>query len=164
MISYQVCGPMARGVAAIGSSYIAVGLHTGEVKYQLLSLSLSLFVFTLERWNISSSHSHFHFYCWSSHWRGEVFLSLSLLSEALKVFTLHGEVECQFLSLSISLSLEAFALDLHTKEVNTSNHQITLHFQVYFIKYLCLKKTFIQVLLLHVELEGNSYICKALGR
>jgi len=27
----QVSGPMAKGVAAIGSSYIAVGLHTGEV-------------------------------------------------------------------------------------------------------------------------------------
>ena len=27
----QITGPMARGVAALGSSHVAVGLHTGEI-------------------------------------------------------------------------------------------------------------------------------------
>ena len=82
----QVCGPMARGVAAIGSSYIAIGLHTGEVNmkvtYQILHIC----------------HILWH--------------------------------ESQI------LNPPAFNLELKKK----------------------------QVLLLHVELDGNSYICKALGR
>ena len=28
----QITGPMVKGIAAIGSSFIAVGIHTGEVK------------------------------------------------------------------------------------------------------------------------------------
>ena len=39
----QVSGPMAKGVAAIGSSYIAVGLHTGEVNITLTLIETETF-------------------------------------------------------------------------------------------------------------------------
>ena len=70
---------MARGVAAIGSSYIAVGLHTGEVEHY---------------------YSHFHFHIFTLTFivvlhTGEVKCSFHFhLLEAWKVLTVHGEVEC----------------------------------------------------------------------
>ena len=39
----QVSGPMAKGVAAIGSSYIAIGLHTGEVNITLTLIKTKTF-------------------------------------------------------------------------------------------------------------------------
>ena len=38
ILFWQITGPMVKGIAAIGSSFIAVGIHTGEVRLEIQCL------------------------------------------------------------------------------------------------------------------------------